>query len=260
MSPVAADALVLSSFRRFYALLVEVVEEVEADPWGASARSLPAEVAGARQERVTSIQGRLRALLQEMEAEARRVGGDREGRRFSDAAYVMAALADEAFLALDWEGRQLWSQSLLETRLFGTHVAGERVFDRAEALLRERDDREMAAVLLLALSLGFEGRHRGRGEDGHAAIRELKSRLLAFTASGGVEPGSDGRLFPQAYAHTLAGKGEVQLPRVMRWSLVLAAVLLVYLVVSHALWVDASAEVRDVAERIGGMRGEGGAE
>jgi type VI secretion system protein ImpK len=259
MSAVAVDAFVLSSFRTFYALLIELQEAVEADPWAASARSLPEEVSGARQARVTEIQGRLRDLIQRMETEARQAGGEREGRRFSDAAYVMAALADESFLALDWEGRQIWAQSLLESRLFGTHVAGERVFERAETLLRDRDDREMATVMLLALSLGFEGQHRGRGSEGHAAVQDLKARLLAFTSGGGGPVSDAPHLFPQAYAHTLQGKGEVHLPRVTRWSLVLAAVLVAYLLGSHVLWLDASSSIRTLAEEILAIGSAGGA-
>ncbi len=250
MTGVALEAIVLSSFREFYAELLALRDEVEGDPWSASAGALPDEVAAARKARLAAIQGKLSATLQRLEVEARRIGGERAGRRISQAGYVMAALADEHFLNLDWEGRDLWAQNLLESRLYGTHMAGEQVFERAEALLRERDDREMAAIYLLALSLGFEGEHRGRGASGAEALRDLKGRLLAFVSPGGSEMESTSELFPQSYLHTLAGEPQTRLPRVATWSLILLGVMGVYLLISHLVWMNVSGAVREIADAI----------
>jgi len=258
MSAVSSESVVLSCFREFYALLVRLREEVDQDPWGASARSLPADVASAREGRVIEIQSALRALLQEQEATVTRLGGDRAARRFGEAEYVMAALADEVFLGRDWEGRQIWAQNLLESRLFGSHVAGERLFEQAERLLREREDREMAMVHLLAFSLGFQGQFRGRGDT--RVLEDLRARLLAFISRGGAGPlADDSQLFPQSYAHTLEGDSHARLPNTARWSLLLAAMVVAWLVVGHILWRDASGPLHALIDQIDLMTGPGGA-
>lgn len=258
MSAVTSESVVIACFREFYALLVRLREGVQADPWRASAHALPGDVGSAREGRIIEIQGELRSLLQTQSASVARLGGERAVRRFAEAEYVMVALADEAFLGLDWEGRQGWAQNLMETRLFGTHVAGERLFERAEELLREREDREMAMVHLLAFSLGFLGQHRGRGDQ--RVLDDLRARLLAFISRGGQGPLSDDvQLFPQSYAHTLEGDAHTRLPSVARWSLLLALAVFAYLAVAHLLWLDASSELRSVTEDIGEMMAPGSA-
>lgn len=249
MNAVSSESIVIASFREFYALLIKLREAVDADPWGASARSVPADVASAREGRVVEIQAELRVLLQQQAASVVRLGGDRAGQRFREAEYVMAALADEVFLSRDWEGRQIWSQNLLESRLFGTHVAGERLFERAEEILREREDREMAMVHLLALSLGFQGQYRGQGDV--RVLEDTRARLLAFISRGGSGPLGDGtQLFPQAYGHTLEGDSHTRLPSTARWTVVLAVALVAYLVVGHLLWMDASGALHELVHQI----------
>jgi hypothetical protein len=70
---------------------------------------------------------RLQTLLEMQALEAGRRGGEYGVLYYKEAQYVMAALADEIFLTLDWTGRDTWRSDLLETRLFGTYDAGEKV-------------------------------------------------------------------------------------------------------------------------------------
>jgi type VI secretion system protein ImpK len=166
-----------------------------------------------------------------------------------DAGYFMAALADEIFLTLPWDGKEAWSQHLLEGRLYESHAAGETVFARAEQVLGGGEDRETAAVILCALALGFEGQFRGRGAAGERAIRDLKGRLLSFIHRGGLggSQGGDG-LFPQVYQHTLETQPVVRLPRVASWTLLVVFLIALQLVISHWVWVDLSASIREVTQ------------
>ena len=98
----------------------------------------------------------------------------------AEAQYVMAALADDVFIHLNWEGKHAWTSNLLEAALFGSHTAGEKVFEKLDRLLRDRDpaDRSLAAVYLNALSLGFRGKYYGVND--HGRLRRYRNELFAF--------------------------------------------------------------------------------
>jgi type VI secretion system protein ImpK len=257
----------LSGFRAFHAEVVRLRDEVLRQPWIAGAggggggstgaSGATTEASGAGRDRVFGIQAELDGVLQRLEAAARTAGGSRGGSRMRDAGYFMAALADEIFLTLSWDGNEAWSQHLLEGRLYASHAAGETVFARAEQILSGGEDREMAAVILCALALGFEGQFRGRGAAGERAIRDLKARLLSFIHRG--SPGAGGAagdgLFPQVYQHTLETQPVVRLPRVASWTLLVVALIVVQLLVSHWVWVNISASIRQVTDGLVWLQG-----
>jgi type VI secretion system protein ImpK len=192
------------------------------------------------------VRQRLQALLEKQAAEAGQRRGDHGAAMYREAQYVMAALADEIFLDLEWEGREVWAANLLETKLFGTHVAGERIFQRIEQLLAERDaaNREIKVVYLLALSLGFEGMHRGGNGE---VLERYRAGLydLVFPRQASVARG-ERRLFPQSYLHTLDRSQPIRLPAVGRWATALLVVLTLYLAAAHFVWLDITEELREM--------------
>jgi type VI secretion system protein ImpK len=253
-APTTESFLVLK-FREFYADVIRVRRAVLAEPWSASAKIVnEGERRSTRSIAARSVSDRLRQILDRQAVEAGREGGEFGSRVYAEARYVMAALADEIFLHLDWEGRDAWTSNLLETQLFGTHLAGDKFFDRLDALLRERDDlyRDLATVYLLALSLGFSGRHRGT-PDAQKILMSYRVRLLAFIARDRRSILAEERhLFPQSYAHTLAPATARKLPHVGRWASVLALVCAIYLLVSHLMWKDLTADLSAMSGSIGG--------
>ena len=255
MTDGSADRLLEQAFRDFYACLSDLGGEVEADPWHFTKRAgdTPEEQAEARQQAARRIRTRLKTFLQEQAAELARLMGSEGARKLDEAQYVMAALADEVFVNFEWEGREAWSHELLETSLFGSHVSGERVFERAEALLNKGDeaDPELAFVYLSAISLGFLGRYRGAADDG--ALRSVRRRLLTFVTRGRSTLADDMEpLFPQALDHTLVSSEHLRLPPVRRWATIFAILVAAYLVGAHFVWVDVSEGLwqvgRDMAE------------
>lgn len=171
--------------------------------------------------------------------------------RYGEAEYVMAVFADEVFLGMVWPGRQSWDANPLETALFGTREGRDAVFDRIDALLARgaQTDPDLAKVYLFALSLGFRGRYRGSEESVH--LDTYRKEL--YRAVYGVEPGSlpgAGRLFPEAYASTRS-RGEVEkLPQVTPWVVSFFLTFIVFLLVSHYYWLDATADLRSLVDRI----------
>lgn len=255
MSPTATrteDAFLQDSFREFYADVARLKRAVQADPWGIGARrEAGADAAALEGTAAGTLSGRLIELLERQAREAGRRGGEPGAAFYREAQYVMAALADEVFLNLEWAGKQAWEDNLLETRLFGSHMAGEVFFQRLDVLLRDRDAvyRDVAAVYLMALCLGFEGRFRGTRH--REALDDYRRRLFAFVFKR--QPSllkGERKLFPQAYDHTVQEKAAVRLPHTGRWMAALALVCLFYLLVSHGLWRDVTLPLRDVNAEI----------
>ena len=172
-------------------------------------------------------------LRRQTESARRTVQGD---DAFSQARYVMAALADETFLHLDWSGRESWQEGLLESELFASQKAGSEIFARIERLL-ERDseaDRELAQIYFQALALGFEGKLRGAPE-GPAELADLRRRLYEHFTDVDDE---NRHLVPEAYASTLSQGSGQRLPHTRPWLWVAVVLLVLWLVGSHLLWRD----------------------
>lgn len=198
----------------------------------------------------------LLGMLNRQEAEVRRTDGEYAAAYYRRAQYLMAALADETFLYLDWPGRDAWRANLLEFKLFQSYRAGEEVFRRMDALLRTRDpaDLELAKVYLLALGLGFRGSLRG--PEGEARIDAYRRELYTFLTNRdpGVsrEPHS---LFPEAYQSNLETAGSSRrLSPARRWLLAGLLLLLGWILISHYVW---NANTKDLAPLIEVINGPG---
>ena len=253
MTDTWTDGFLAPAFREFYAFLSEVRAEVEADPWQYSRRAGESweEKAAAPTLAVTRVRTQLRGFLQRQSVELGPRLGEEGNLRLDRAQYVMASLADEVFVILEWEGRELWAHDLLESHLFNSQVSGERIFERAEALLREGadGDRELAVTYLSALCLGFQGRYRGVSD--LRPLQDLRRRLLASVTRGRPSlAAADSRVFPQALESTLVSAEPLRLPPLQRWSVILVAMVALYLFVGHLVWRDVSADLRGLSQML----------
>ena len=195
------ESFLLARFRELYEEVVRWKRRLAQENRGlAGGGAEPAATATAPVTVVESLLG----LLNRQEAEVRRAGGDYAAEMYRRAQYVMAALADEIFLYLDWPGREAWRSDLLEYRLFRSYRAGEEVFRQISAILRTRDpvDADLAKVMLLALGLGFRGQLRGpAGEPQIAAFRRQLYTFITHREAGSPHPPHS--LLPEAYASTI---------------------------------------------------------
>jgi type VI secretion system protein ImpK len=180
-----------------------------------------------------------------------------------EVQYLMAALTDEVFLNLDWPGAVAWGKQLLEERLFGSHVAGERVFERIDELLQRRDPltRELAETYLLALGAGFEGRFRRT--DATAVLKDYRLRLFEFIGGDFPDYGArDWRLVPSAYANVREVRAEqfVASPHLWMWPplIALALLLLASTIVWESVRLPLSRQARELLELLDGAGPRGG--
>lgn len=252
MAADSADSLFLVEFyREFYAAVLNYRAQLEADGAApededsvqireadilAEEEQPDADGGGRGQRALDSIQTPLLELMEAQTQAVQRRGDPREQKRFTEIQYVMAAMADEVFLAVEWPGKELWSTHLLEERLFGTHDAGTRFFDNLDALLLHRDATraDVLMVYMLALSLGFRGKLREVSAEAQVAHYRTQAYATLFQRNPALPETTP--LFPQAYAHTRGGQQPSWLPQLRPWVLSLFAVAFLYLMISHLIW------------------------
>lgn len=227
------NSLLIAQFREFYAELARL-KAIAMNPVAVISQAGQDE----SHEPVVQIHDIWQKLLSLLEAQAERAsrnGGAFGFEVYREAQYVMAALADEFFLNENWQGRQSWP--LLETRLFRSAAAGDVVFKKLDLLLLQRDPvyLDLAAVYFFALSLGFKGKFRGN--DSQHQLDRYKHQLFAmiFRRNPELLQGHN-HIIPQTYLHTLAEGKAQKLPHPRKWLLVFAAIILVWITVSHVLW------------------------
>jgi len=162
----------------------------------------------------------------------------------ADAQYAFVALIDETLLFSDWPGRAAWSDTPLESRMFNSRLAGERVPDAIEQLLREHEPatRDLANVYLMCLTLGFRGRLRGDG--GAAQHESLRQGLFSFVYQRDPDR-KRVNLALERPSMTTPARQPIRrmLPDGLRLTLAITGMFAALLLVSHLLW-------RDIAGRV----------
>lgn len=173
--------------------------------------------------------------------------GDAAAEQVKSMVYAFVALLDENLLFSAWAGQAGWQERPLETRLYGTRNAGERLPQAIHRLLENKAPatRDLANVYLQCLLLGFHGRLRGpRGE----ALHE-KWRQALFAHAWQRDAASDDLVQTfERPARVAAQRRPLRrsLPDGLRLALFLAAGVLLLAAVGHWFWRDIQAELEPV--------------
>jgi type VI secretion system protein ImpK len=172
---------------------------------------------------------------------------------FLKAKYAMAALADELLLAEGSAARETWINHLLETAVFKSQQAGEKLFRDIEELQGDRraEAEGLARVYLAVLGLGFEGKYRD-SPDAENELEQYRRRLyrLIFAREPALEDLDETKIVPGAYAATLDDGQVAELPYLRPWLLALALLFLLWLAVGHAIWQSSTAEIAPLIDNI----------
>lgn len=239
-APDGTASLLLDQFGEFYRRIIGLKRQL--DPFVVPE---PGDAAAGAPPEPAAIAAELRAHLESRALAVARRGGQLAARSQAEAQYVMAGLADEIFLHLvEWPGREAWRHHLLEAQLFGTHVAGDRIFQNIDALLEGNDpaQAELAVLYLLALSLGFRGRYRDRDDGG--SLDDYRARLFAlvFRRPCGLAR-LPGPLSAEPYAYTLEQGRGGRLRSLRRWLLYWAGLAAALVVASFIVWEAATGDL-----------------
>jgi type VI secretion system protein ImpK len=243
--------LLLKQLRDFIAEVLQVIGTLSPpttadDEPAEHARQLAQEAS----ERIARIVGAKTLDLSQNESTAARAATD-------ELRYLMAAMADELLLSRDWPGRARFTETLIETRLFGSSVAGDQIFQRIDTLLAGASDiaPPMASLYLFAISTGFEGRHRGLSAD--EALQPLRDALFRLIYRRDAQLGpilagqpdlSERVLSPQAYRYPLSNIVPVRFFRLNLGTLTFIGTMLLLLALSQVAWRWSTAPVRKALE------------
>jgi type VI secretion system protein ImpK len=166
----------------------------------------------------------------------------------------MAALADETFTHLEWEGQSAWADHLLEMQLYRTRGAAHELFTRIDRLLKDAPNtpvsRDLARVYMLVLAAGFQGKYRPFKLP--RAIADYRRRLYEYIYRD--DPmllyAPDRPIIPEVASRTLEGQAVSRFSSAQRWAAILALVAVGYTVIAHVAWNRLSADLEDVTSRI----------
>jgi type VI secretion system protein ImpK len=128
----------------------------------------------------TSLRQRVKQLLAQADADARRAGYAPEYVKLAIYAYI--ALLDESVLNSGLPIFADWPRQPLQEEVFGEHMAGETFFRHLQDLLARQDSAELADVLevfVLCMLLGFKGKYSAGGQGTlHALIGAGQEKIL----------------------------------------------------------------------------------
>jgi type VI secretion system protein ImpK len=237
----AAPSFLLARFSAFYE---EVARIKLAAQKGELARMLqPAEPHEQIEphQMAERVSRRLLAVLDRQSRDVVAAATEAELQAYRRARYVMVALADEIFiLDLSWPGADHWPEYLLEYAVERTRIAGRRFFDYVQDLMgvseRTALDADLAAVLLLALQLGFQGMYRSHEGRQNPKLRECRARLYPL-ASGKKLGTAVAHAFPQAYEYTVVSDRDNTRIALAPWLRGAAYGAIGYLVLSSLIWL-----------------------
>ena len=245
------DSLLLRQLRLFVAEVLRIIESYDNHRIGSDEE---ASMAHAAAEEVCD------KLAREIDAqtmEISRVGTPADRAAVEELRYLKAAIADEFLLSRRWPGQSRFTETLIETRLFGSSVSGDKIFEQIDALLAEASGPppQMAPLYLFAIAIGFEGRYRGDQADHHlqplrdALFRKIYRREPALAPGLASQPANADRvLSAQAYRYPLSNIVPVRFFRFSRGFVGFIGVMLLLLVLSQVLWRVTSAPVRKALE------------
>lgn len=149
---------------------------------------------------------------------------------YKELKYILCGLADDIMLAGD--DKKWWSQYLLEEKFFGTHIAGEKIFDNIDQLLNSSETykKSLFPAYLYLLSLGFKGKYNFMTDE----IADYKNKL--FTSAYDQKPVLE-YLSKDALDQNTSRPFEIQDQAVKSWGMFLAYSAGSYVVAMHTTWL-----------------------
>lgn len=246
----ASSTFLVQNFQEFYREVL-IQKEKALRTLDAQQLSLDNDEGKVEIEQITDrIQTKFREMFERFSLTAQNQVGEFAISHFQEALYIMVALVDEVFLSFGWPGQNRWENNLLEGQIFHTQIAGEQFYKKLDALIEANDPvrNDLAAIYLMALSLGFKGQYRG--EDDAGRITWYNHQLYTMVNRHPVSLYHPGRnkLIPSLYDYNVTAAPGRGLPDLRTWFIAFGVILASYLFISSMVWYRV---VRDLDSVIG---------
>lgn len=125
----------------------------------------------------TELRPQIAAMLQKFEERTARFGYHDKVVRL--AKFALAAFVDETVLTNKFPLREEWEKYPLQLEYFGEHLAGNKFFERLEAMHKQIDvAADAIEVYYVCLLLGFKGKYAIYGENELTDIIRRTAELL----------------------------------------------------------------------------------
>ena len=163
---------------------------------------------------------------------------------YEKTRYPLVVLADEILLHSGWDHAAEWENHLLEEKVFGSNIGGEKYFSIANEMRPE--ETELAAILYTGIALGFGGKYRERPEK----LADVRQRLYRMNAEYIASFGD--KITPAAY-HVDATPARRLSPLINLYRVLIVGggVLVLYYILTFALWSSSLAALRAAARAMG---------
>ena len=202
-------------------------------------------------EYVTNIASKLEDVLSTQAINSLQVGGHIARQYYTEAQYLMCALADEIFLNLNWAGKSVWENSLLESKFFSSHTSGEVFFQNLDDFLNYPDPVkiDLAILYLISLGIGFKGKYKDMDDGGR--ITAYKNQLFLFINRKTPElfRGSE-KIFRQPYGFTIKSEIPKNFPSPYRWYWAFSIMIGFFVTFSYVLLHFASMDIDSATQSI----------
>ncbi|MEO6588118.1 MAG: type IVB secretion system protein IcmH/DotU [Pyrinomonadaceae bacterium] len=103
------------------------------------------------------------------------------------AKFGLAAFVDEAVMTNNFPLRDQWERNPLQLEYFGEQLAGEKFFDKLEAMLGQIEvTQDAVEIYYVCMLLGFKGKYAVYEKEKHLAI--MQKTANALVKSGKIRP------------------------------------------------------------------------
>ena len=244
-----AESLLLRQFREF----VDAVRQQLVDAAPANLDLSDPAVSQEANNAAKKMSDNIARIAEAQDLQFSREASQAELMLVDELRYLKAAMADELLLSEPWSGRPFFTSHLVETRLFGSSLAGDKIFDRISQLLGDASSRpqQLAPLYLFAVAIGFQGRFRGPDADDSlipirdALYRKIYRREPLLKSDLAEQPAfADRVLSEQAYKSVLSNIEPVRFFRFSQSTLMFIGSLLALLILSQILWRWSSSPLR----------------
>ena len=246
MSEEIYTSYILESFEEFYKELIRQKQRALTCPYQ-DTEDMKIEL----ESFVHAISLRLQKMLETQAINSMRLGGHIAHHHYTDAQYIICALSDEIFLNLNWPGKRIWEENLLESKLFHSHVAGENFFQNLDDFLNYPDPIkiDIAILYLVALGTGFKGKYKDVDDLGR--LQAYKNQLFLFINRKTPElfRGQD-KIFNQPYGFTIKSGDQKMIQSPYKWYWAFMAIIGIFLIFSYSILHFTALDINSAAQNI----------